>query len=224
MRFRKVGFLCLGAVITLAGCASRLGYPAKTIGIPTPVTLVSHVASKGTLFINLPYMARDMWSSLYQKRSQNILDNVSNEKLQRQLSIVYSKNVGKSTDLFTVSSSEVIDTGSDYQKAKTDPPAYSGFDFASLKDSIPTQYVLVLSIDEWGRVVAQNNSDNGVSISLRMQLVDKDTNMAVWSYHYDFRQQVNKDAYELITVSPFEDLLTGLTKLSVDQLFNWLGR
>jgi len=223
MRIGKIGLLLLGSVMALAGCASRLGYPAKTVGIPTPVTLFSHVAANTTLTINMPYMARDIWSSLYEKRFNDVLGGISRERLQRQLNIAFSRNVSKSTDLFAPSSTEVFDLGAESSVAKGDPPAYSGFDFSRIKDTIPTQYVLALTIDEWGHIAAQTDRDNGPFIALTMQLIDKDTNMAAWKYHYVFQQQVDKDANELTTTLHMLDIFEHQIPRSVDQYFNWLG-
>ena len=223
MRAGKIGLLLLSGVMALAGCASRLGYPAKTVGIPTPVTLFSHIAANTTLKVTMPYLARDMWSALYEKRFNDVLGGVSRERLLRQLNLAFSRDVGKSTDLFTPSSAEVTDLGAELWIAKSDPPGYSGFNFSAIKDTIPTQYVLALTIDEWGHIAAQADRDTGPFIALTIQLVDKDTNLAAWKYHYVFQQQVDKAANELTTTPHMLDLFEHLIPQSVDQYFNWLG-
>jgi hypothetical protein len=223
MRKIKVTCLLMLAVLLLAGCASRLGYPARTVGIPTPVTLFSATAPKGTLNITLNFFARDMWSYLYKKQFEDELAKISVESLQRQLNIAFAKDVGQAAHLFTPSSSEIMDIGVPYSKTKDDPPSYSGFDFSQYKESIPTQYILALTIDEWGLTAAQNNKDNGPYISLTMQLIDKETNASVWRYNYYFLRQVDKDAGELTNPDKVGDMLNKLTATSVDAFFQWLG-
>jgi hypothetical protein len=83
--------------------------------------------------------------------------------------------------------------------------------------------VLALTIDEWGHIAAQTDRDNGPFIALTMQLIDKDTNMAAWKYHYVFQQQVDKDANELTTTLHMLDIFEHQIPRSVDQYFNWLG-
>ncbi len=185
---RKVKVICLflAAVVLLSGCASKLGYPAKTVGIPTPVTLFAQVAQKGIITNTMNFGAKDLWNLLYQKKFEEVLSTVAVDKLQRRLNIAFARDAGKSKDLFTPSSSEILDTSIPYAKAKSDPPEYSGFDFSQYKDTIPTQYILALSIDEWGLIAAQNNKDNGPYISLTMQLIDKETNNSLWRYNYQF--------------------------------------
>jgi hypothetical protein len=207
----------------LAGCASKLGYPARTVGIPTPVTLFSKVATKPALTVNMDYMARDIWSALYQKKFEDVLSKVSLDRLQRRLNITFAKNVAKATDIFTPNSSEVLDIGVEYGKTKSDPPAYSGFDFSQYKESIPTQYILALTIDEWGLIAAKLNKDNGPFISLTIQLIDKESNESVWKYNYLFQQPVDKDADELARAPRLEEIYERLITRAVDQYFMWLG-
>ncbi|MGA2642818.1 MAG: hypothetical protein ABSG21_18155, partial [Spirochaetia bacterium] len=202
MRRGKVIFLVLIGGLLLTGCASKLGYPARSVGIPTPVTLFSRIAPNASLNMTMPIGARDLWSMLYKKKFEEILAKISRENLKRQLDIGFSKDAGKAKDLFSLGSSEVLDIGVDYAKTKADPPAYSGFDFSGLKDTIPTQYVLALTIDEWGLIAAQRDKENGPFISMTIQLIDKDTNMSAWKYNYQFQQQVDKDANELTEVDP----------------------
>jgi hypothetical protein len=181
------------------------------------------MAPKGTLNITMNYFARDMWSYLYKKEFEDVLAKVSAERLQRQLNLAFAKDVGKAAELFTSSSSEIMDIGVPYAKAKTDPPAYSGFDFSQYKESIPTQYILALTIDEWGLTAAQLDKDNGPYISLTMQLIDKETNASVWRYNYYFLQQVDKDASELTNADKVEGMLDRLIIKGVDAFFKWLG-
>jgi hypothetical protein len=216
-------YLLVAAVLALSGCASKLGYPARTVGIPTPVTLYSHVASKPSLTIDMPFGARDIWSAMYKKKFEDVLANIPIDHLKRQLDIPFSANTVKAKDLFAPSSSEVLDIGADYSKAKTDPPAYSGFDFSQVKESIPTQYVLALTIDDWGLIAAQLDKDNGPFVAMTIQLIDKDTNMSSWKYQYQWRQQVDKDANELTKPEMLEDILNHIIKRAVDQYFMWLG-
>jgi hypothetical protein len=145
------------------------------------------------------------------------------DKLQRRLNIAFARDAGKAKDLFTPSSSEILDTSIPYAKAKSDPPEYSGFDFGQYKDTIPTQYILALSIDEWGLIAAQDNKDNGPYISLTMQLIDKETNNSLWRYNYQFLEQVDKDANELTTAAHLEDIYNRLIPRSVDAFFQWMG-
>ena len=219
----KIAYSVLAAVFLIAGCASRLGYPSRTVGIPTAVTLFSKIASSASLNITMPLGARDMWSMLYKKKFEDVLSAISREKLKRQLDIAFSRDAGKAKDLFAASSTEVFDISVDYSKVKADPPAYGGFDFSGLKDTIPTRYVLALTIDDWGLIAAQTNRDNGPFVSMTIQLIDKDTNMSAWSYHYQFRQQVDKDANELTTAAHLEDIFGPMITHGVDQFFNWLG-
>jgi hypothetical protein len=219
----KVMCLFLISGFLLAGCASRLGYPGRTVGIPTQVTLFSKLAPKPSLTITMNFMARDIWSALYQKKFEDVLSKVSLDRLQRRLNVTFAKNVGKATDLFTPSSSEVLDIGVDYGKTKSDPPAYSGYDFSQYKESIPTQYILALTIDEWGLLAAQYDKDNGPYILLTIQLIDKETSESLWKYSYQFLQPVDKDANELTKASLLEDIYDRLITKAVDQYFAWLG-
>jgi hypothetical protein len=222
---RKVKIVCLVLIggLLLAGCASKLGYPAKTVGIPTPVTLFAQVSEKGTLTNTMNWAARDIWSALYQKKFEEVLSKVALDKLQRRLNVTFARDAAKSKDLFNISSSEMLDARVPYAKAKSDPPEYSGFDFSQYRYTIPTQYVLALSIDEWGLIAAQNNKDNGPYISLTIQLIDKETNNSLWRYNYLFLQQVDKDANELTTAPHLEDIYDRLIPRSVDAFFMWLG-
>ena len=223
MRKGKVIFLPLITALLLAGCATRLGYPARTVGIPTPVTLFSKIAPKASLTMNMPYGARDIWSALYGKKYQEVLDKISPEGLDRQLDVAFTNRVRKATNLFTPSSSEVQNIGVEYGKTKSDPPAYSGFDFSQYKETIPTQYILALTIDEWGLIAAQRNADNGPYISLTIQLIDKETNDSLWRYNYLFQQSVDKDANELSEANLLEPFYNRLIKQGVDAFFMWLG-
>ena len=126
----KIAYSVLAAVFLIAGCASRLGYPSRTVGIPTAVTLFSKIASSASLNITMPLGARDMWSMLYKKKFEDVLSAISREKLKRQLDIAFSRDAGKAKDLFAASSTEVSDISVDYSKVKADPPAYGGFDFS----------------------------------------------------------------------------------------------
>jgi hypothetical protein len=223
MRKGKVTILLFLAVLLLAGCASRLGYPARTVGVPTPVTLFSAVAPNGTLNNSMSYFARDVWDTLYKKKFEDVVAKIPAERLQRQLNLSFAKDVGKSSNLFTPSSSEITDIGVPYSKTKTDPPAYSGFDFSQYKESIPTQYILALTIDEWGLTAAQLDKDNGPSISLTIQLIDKETNASLWRYNYYFLRQVDKDASEITNPDKVEDMIDRLISTGVDAFFQWLG-
>jgi hypothetical protein len=223
MRRVKVTCLILISGLLIAGCASRLGYPVKTVGIPTPVTLFAQVAPKGTITNTMNFGARDIWNALYQKRFEDVLGNVTQSKLQRRLNIAFAKDAAKSKDLFDIGSSELLDMSLPYAKAKTDPPEYSGFDFSQYKDSIQTQYILALSIDEWGLMAAQMDKDNGPYISLTIQLIDKETNNSLWRYNYVFVEPVDKDANELTKASLMEDIYDRLIPRSVDAFFMWIG-
>ena len=223
MRNLKVMCLVLISGLSLAGCASRLGYPTKTVGIPTPVTLFARVAPKGIITNTMNYGAKDLWNYLYQKKFEEVLSNVTVDKLQRRLNIAFARDAAKATALFRPSSSEILDTSIPYAKTKSDPPEYSGFDFSQYKDTIPTQYVLALSMDEWGLLAAQNNKDNGPYISLTMQLIDKETNNSLWRYNYQFLEQVDKDANELTGADHLEVIYNRLIPRSVDAFFMWLG-
>ena len=222
---RKVKVVCLVLIsgLLLGGCASKLGYPAKTVGIPTPVTLFAQVAPKGTLTNTMNFGARDLWNLLYQKKFEEVLSNVTVEKLQRRLNVSFIRDADKSKDLFNTGSSEIMDMSVPYAKTKSDPREYSGFDFSQYKDTIPTQYILALSIDEWGLIAAQNNKDNGPYISLTIQLVDKETNNSLWRYNYVFLEQVDKDANELTGADHLEAIYDRLIPRSVDAFFMWLG-
>jgi hypothetical protein len=219
----KVLLLLSAAALLLAGCASRLGYPSRAVGIPTPVTLFSKIAPKASLNNTMLFGARDLWNLLYQKKFEEVLSQLAVDRLNRQLNVSFSNDAGKAHDLFTPSSSEVLDIGVDYAKSKADPPAYSGFDFSAVKDTIPTQYILALTIDEWGLLAAQNDKDNGPYIAMTIQLIDKDTNMSAWKYHYQFLSQVDKAANEITKPQMFTHILEKLIEQSVDQYFMWLG-
>ena len=223
MRRVKVVCLILISGLLLAGCASKLGYPVKTVGIPTPVTLFAQVAPKSVITNTMNFGASDLWNFLYKKKFEEVLSQVAVEKLQRRLNIAFLKDAAKSKDLFNTGSSEIMDMSLPYAKAKTDPPEYSGFDFSQYKDTILTQYILALSIDEWGLMAAQNDKDNGPYISLTIQLIDKETNNSLWRYNYVFMQQVDKDANELTTAAHLEDIYDRLIPRSVDAFFQWMG-
>jgi hypothetical protein len=223
MRKGKVLLLVPVTVLLLAGCASRLGYPAKTIGIPTPVTLFSKVAIKPSLSVNMAYGAMDLWKALYQKKFEDVMGAIPSVMLHRTLDVRFSNNVAKAKDLFTPSSSEVLDIDVDYAKAKNDKSAYSGYDFSAVKDSIPTKYILALTIDEWGLLAAVRDTDNGPYVAMTLQLIDKDTNMSAWTYHYQWQQQVDKDANEITKPDMFADILVHVINRGVDQYFMWLG-
>ena len=223
MRRVKVVCLILISGLLIAGCASRLGYPVKTVGIPTPVTLFTQVAPKAVITNTMNFGASDLWNFLYKKKFEEVLSNVTVGKLERRLNIAFARDVDKSKDLFTPSSSDILDMSLPYAKAKTDPREYSGFDFSQYKDSIQTQYILALSIDEWGLMAAQMDKDNGPYISLTIQLIDKETNNSLWRYNYVFMQQVDKDANELTTADHLEDIYDRLIQRSVDAFFMWIG-
>lgn len=223
MRKGKVIFLILITTVLLAGCATRLGYPARTVGIPTPVTLFAKIAPKATITKNLNYLARDIWSALYEKRFQDVLSKISLERLQRRLNVDFSRDAGKATDLFAPSSSEILDIGVDYGKTRSDPLAYSGFDFSQYKETIPTRYILALTIDEWGTIAAQRDLENGPYISLTMQLIDKETNESLWKYSYLFQQPIARDANELTKADALQDIYEHLITRAVDAYFMWLG-
>lgn len=219
----KVISLLFIAALLFTGCASRIGYPAKTVGIPTPVTLFSSIPEKGTITKNLDYFSREAWSLLYQKKFENNLSQISTDRLLRSLNIRFAGNASKATDLFTLSSTEVLNTSITYSKTKNDPPSYSGFDFSQYKATIPTQYILALTIDEWGIIAAKKNEENGPYVSLTMQLIDKETNASLWKYSYLFQQPVNKDANELTKVSALQDIFEHIIPRAVDAYFMWLG-
>jgi len=214
----------LAALLLLAGCLTpRLGYPAKTVGIPTPVTLFSSIPEKGTITKNLDYFAKEAWSLLYEKKFENNLSQISTDRLRRSLNIRFAANASKATDLFILSSTEVLNTSITYSKTKNDPPSYSGFDFSQYKATIPTQYLLALTIDEWGIIAAKKNEENGPYVSLTMQLIDKETNASLWKYSYLFQEPVDKDANELTKVSALQDIFEHLIPRAVDAYFMWLG-
>ena len=169
------------------------------------------------------YGAKDIWNALYQKKFEEVLGNVTQSKLQRRLNIAFTRDAARSKDLFTISSSDILDTSIPYAKAKSDPLEYSGFDFSQYRDTIPTHYILALSIDEWGLIAAQYNRDNGPYISLTIQLIDKETNNSLWRYNYLFLRPVDKDANELTRADHLEDIYDRLIPRSVDAFFQWLG-
>jgi hypothetical protein len=223
MRFSKTGLLLLILIVALSGCASRIGYPAKAVGIPTPVTLFVRVDQKATIIKDLDYLGRGAWSFLYEKRTQEVLDKISREALAGQLKTSFVSDVEKAKELFAPSSSEVRDIEVEYSKSKSDPAAYSGFDFSSVKDSVPTRYILALTIDEWGHIVATKVDKNGPYIRLTMQLIDKDTNESAWRYSYLFQEPVDKAANELTVPALLEHIIVKLIERSVDQYFLWLS-
>ena len=223
MRSSKTGLLFLVLIAALSGCASRIGYPAKAVGIPTPVTLFARVEQNAAITKDLDYMSREAWSYLYEKRTQETLAKISREALASQLKTSFSRNVEKATELFAPSSSDVRDIEVEYSKSKTDPASYSGFDFSSVKDTISTRYILALTIDEWGHIVAKSNEKNGPFVRLTMQLIDKDTNESAWRYSYLFQQPVDKAANELTTPALLEHIIVKLIERSVDQYFLWLS-
>ena len=223
MRPGKVHVLFLPALFLLWGCASKLGYPAKTVGIPTPVTLCSKFPQNGTIQNTMPFMARDIWNELYKKRFTDVMAGIPASDLQRRLNIQFSNNVGKSPRLFAPSSSEVFNIDVDYSKTKDDPKTYSGFDFTQYRDSIPTQYVLALTCEEWGLIAGQTDTTNGPYVSLTMQLIDKDTNMSLWRYHYQWMEPTAKDANELTHSDQFQHIVEKLIERAVNQYFQWLN-
>jgi len=223
MRSSKASLLFLVLIVALSGCASRIGYPAKTVGIPTPVTLFARIEQNATITKDLDYMSREAWSLFYEKRTQEVLAKISREALASQLKTSFSRNVEKASELFAPSSLDIRDIEVEYSKSKTDPAAYSGFDFASVRESVPTRYILALTIDEWGHIVAKQNEKNGPFIRLTMQLIDKDTNDSAWRYSYLFQQPVDKAANELTTPNLLEHIIVKLIERSVDQYFLWLS-
>jgi hypothetical protein len=223
MRKGKVIFLASATILLLAGCLSRIGYPVKSVGIPTPVTLFSSVAETGTITKNLDYFSKEAWSLLYQKKFENILSQISTDKLQRKLDISFSQRAAMAKDLFALSSTEVLNTSITYSKTKDDPPSYSGFDFSQYKATIPTPYILALRIDEWGIIAAKKDEENGPYVSLTMQLIDKETNASLWKYSYLFQEPVDKGANELTKVPLLEDIFEHIIPRAVDAYFKWLG-
>ncbi|MGA2613588.1 MAG: hypothetical protein ABSG38_09055 [Spirochaetia bacterium] len=223
MRTVKNISLLLFAMVLLNGCATRLGYPAKTVGIPTPVTLFFKVAPKATINNTMAFGAVDMWSFLYKNKFEDILAKLTGEKERSVLNAVFSQDVDKAKNLFAPSSLEVQDIGVDYAKTKNDPPTYSGFDFSQYKDSITTPYILALTLDAWGLTFAQENKDSGPYVTLTMQLIDKETNASRWSYTYTFQLQQDKDASEITNPDRLDDMLCKLILNGTNLLFMWLG-
>jgi hypothetical protein len=223
MREGKIIGLLFIAALLFTGCASRIGYPAKAVGIPTPVTLFSSMPEKGTITKNLDYFSKEAWTLIYQKKFENNLSQISTDRLLRSLNVRFGNNAAKATDLFALSSTEVLNTSITYSKTKSDPPSYSGFDFSQYKATIPTPYILALTIDEWGIIASKKNEENGPYVSLTMQLIDKETNASLWRYSYLFQEPVDKDANELTKVSALQDIYEHLIPRAVDAYFMWLG-
>ena len=219
----KVILSALAAAFLLAGCASRIGYPVRAVGSPTPVTLFSAIPEKGTITKNLDYFSKEAWSLLYQKKFEDNLSQIATDKLLRKLDIEFSNRAAKATDLFTLSATEVLNTSITYSKTKDDPPNYSGFDFSQYKATIPTPYILAFTIDEWGIIASKKNEENGPYVSFTMQLIDKETNASLWKYSYLFQEPVDKDANELTKVSALQDIFEHIIPRAADAYFKWLG-
>jgi hypothetical protein len=222
MQKMKFVSLVLCAAVLLAGCASKLGYPSKSVGIPTPVTLFSRVA-KPSIKNTMGYLARDIWETLYKKKFEDVLAKMSGEREHAQLNASFLMDIAKAQDLFAPGVMAVQEIGVDYTKAQDDKSAFSGYDFGQYKDTIPTPYILALTIDEWGLYAASQNTDNGPFISMTMQLIDKETNATIWKYNYLFKKQVDKDADELSRPDKMDDMITTLIKDGTNAFFMWLG-
>ena len=164
-----------------------------------------------------------MWDQLYRKKFEDILAKISGDNQKAQLNMVFSADADKAKTLFSPSSLDVMDIGVPYSKTKDDAPNYSGFDFSQYKDSITTQYVLALTIDDYGLIAAQYDKDNGPFVQLSMQLIDKDTNASLWKYTYVFQMQQDKDASEITNPDRLEHMFNTLITNGTNAFFMWLG-
>jgi hypothetical protein len=223
MRILKNAFVLSLAAAALAGCASRLGYPAKQVGIPTPVTLFSQIPPKAVIRNTMAWGAVEMWNALYQKKFEDILGKISGVNQRAMLNMVFSADVDKAKTLFAPSSLIPQDIGVPYAKTKNDPPNYCGYDFTQYKDSITTPYVLALTIDDYGLIAAQENKDNGPFVQLSMQLINKDTNASLWKYTYVFQMQQDKDASEITNPDKLEHMFNKLITNGTNAFFMWLS-
>lgn len=222
MRKVKVISLALCAAVLLGGCASKLGYPSRAVGIPTPVTLFSKVP-KPSIKNTMGFLGRDIWDTLYKKKFEDVLAKITGERERAQLNASFLMDVDKAKDLFAPAVMAIQEVGVEYSKAQDDKSSFSGYDFSQYKDTISTPYILALTLDEWGYYAAARNEDNGTFISMTMQLIDKETNATIWKYNYLFKKQVDKDADELARPDKMDDMITKLIREGTDAFFMWLG-
>jgi len=223
MRILRNASLLVLVAATLAGCLSRLGYPAKEVGTPTPVTLFTQVAPKAVIRNTMNWGATEIWNALYQDKFEKILAKVSGADQLAQLNRIFSDDVDKAKTLFAPNSLDIQNIGVPYAKANTDPPNYCGFDFTQYKDSITTPYILALTIDDYGLIAAELDKDNGPFVQLSMQLINKDTNASLWKYTYVFQMQQDKDASEITNPDRLEHMWNTLITNGTNAFFMWLG-
>ncbi len=217
--------LFIVTALFLTGCLSpRLGYPVKTVEVPTPVTLFSTIAAKPEIYkMNMDFLSREAWGILYDKKFQEILDKVSVQKLQYQVNEIFQDRAEKASDLFALSSREVLNTDIQFSKTKEDPPEYSGFDFSASRDSIPTKYILALTIDDWGYSPSRKIELNGPFMVITIQLIDKETNASLWRYSLRHQENISQEAYELTQASYFEEAYQKMITNAVSRYFQWLN-
>jgi hypothetical protein len=223
---RIVKYLCFFILIALfSGCATpRLGYPVKSVEIPTSVTLFSTIAKDGVLNNNMSLMSKDLFNALYLKKYEEMLREMPLGRFQGQLNDLFLGNVLKASDLFSLSPAVVNNWDIDGNKPENDKKALYSHSFHRYKDQIQTDYILALTIDEWGYNVEQDKEEDGPFMSITIQLYNKETNESLWGYNSLFHESTEKEGHGVITSGDIEKIYETLMEKAVRKFFKRLSK
>jgi hypothetical protein len=223
---RIVKYLSLFILIVLfSGCATpRLGYPVKTVEIPTRVTLFSTIAKDGILNNNMSIMSRDLFNGIYRKKYEEMLREMPLGTFQSQLDDLFLTYALKASDLFSISPVHVYNWDIDGHKPKDDKKALYNHSFHMYKDQIESEYVLALTIDEWGYNVEQSTEEDGPFMSITIQLYNKETNESLWGYNSLFHESTGKEGHSVITYEDIKSVYETLIERAVRRYFSRLSK
>jgi hypothetical protein len=215
--------------ILLTGCmSSRMGYPVKTVEIPTPVTLFCSIEKKAIFNWKIDPLSREAWKLFYGKKYEDIFAAINIAGLQDALSQTFREKASEMTDLFIVDPAPVSQVGLVEPETKADSgeTARPHVNLDAYADSVATRYILILYIDQWGYTVTVTNKfdEEGPFISAGMQLYDKETGETVWKYK-SLHQHHNTSIPDRsdIRTEGFQKIIEELVNEAVNRYFSGLA-
>jgi hypothetical protein len=167
-------------VLFISGCMSpRLGYPVKTVEIPTPVIISATIAETGTIKTEIGFMADGIFMWSYGDYYKEQFSKIDTATLASVIKDRFTAKVLSLPDLFAVDPS-----------VREKKPVEQSI-VASESTDIASKYSLIFSVDEWGYWATQGAEREGPYVKVSIQLFDKETQATIWKYKSEAIEQVN---------------------------------
>jgi hypothetical protein len=224
-----ISLAVISCALLISTCASGpgLGFPAASAGIPVRVTLCSTIAKQGVIDYDLDIPSEELWKLLYGEKYEKMLAGIRLDELQTLLDLAFLERASESTKVFIPDPHQVF-----HGDVPPAAPADDSADHSQLQpdghgDIVSPQYILALSIDQWGFVVSRDKQKEGPYLTIVLRLVEKDTGKNIWAFSKTYVEQITEELsdvnYGSITSEEIEKVYKLIIPKAIDRIFSQLG-